>query len=164
MATILAVGAHIGDMDVTAGPALAEAVLKGHAVVMLALTPGERGHPHLPLDEYREQKLAEGRDFATAIGAQLRVLGYSDGFLEDNAEVCAAVAEVIREVRPQTVVTHWRNSIHSDHAVASAVVRRAWLWASLPLESGLPRHCVTSVLYTENWEDAEGFVADTYLP
>lgn len=169
MATILAVGAHIGDMDLTAGPVLADAVLNGHRVVMLALTPGERGHPRTPVADYREQKLAEGHAFAAAIGAELRVLGHSDGFLDASARVCQEIATLIRRERPVTVVTHWRNSIHADHANASAAAVRARLWASLPLEPGepgsdLPRHGVSRLLYTENWEDAQGFVADTHVP
>lgn len=169
MATILAVGAHIGDMDLTVGPALAEAVLNGHRAVILALTPGERGHPRLSPGTYQEQKLAEGHAFAAAIGAELRVLAYSDGFLEESPAACHAVATLIREVRPDTLVTHWRTSIHSDHAVASAIVRRARLWASLPLDADepggeLPRHSVARLLCTENWEDAEGFAPDTYVP
>lgn len=169
MAAILAVGAHIGDMDLTAGPVLADAALTGHRVVMLALTPGERGHPRLSPVEYREQKLAEGQAFAAAIGAELRVSAYSDGFLEVTPQVCGEVAAAIREIRPDVVIAHWRNSIHADHAAASAIAGRAWLWASLPLapeEPGgdLPRHGVRRLLYAENWEDAEGFTPDAYVP
>lgn len=169
MAVILAVGAHIGDMDLAAGPVLADAALGGHRVVMLALTPGERGHPRMSPAEYREQKIAEGRAFAAAIGAELRVSAYSDGFLEPTAPVCAEVAAVIREVRPDVLVAHWRTSIHADHAAAAEIVHRARLWASLPLapdEPGgdLPRHGVRRLLCAENWEDAEGFTADVYVP
>lgn len=169
MATILAIGAHIGDMDLTAGPALADSVRSGHRVVMLALTPGERGHPRLPVGQYREQKLAEGHAFAAKIGAELRVLDHSDGFLEPSPDVCHEVAAVIRTVRPETVVTHWHHSIHADHANASSIVSRARLWASLPLEPGepaeqQPRHNVARLLYTQNWEDAEGFTSDIHVP
>jgi len=52
MTTYLAIGAHIGDMDLTAGPLLATATLAGHRAVLLALTPGERGHPTMPPAEY----------------------------------------------------------------------------------------------------------------
>lgn len=169
MAAILAVGAHIGDMDLTAGPVLADAALAGHRVVLLALTPGERGHPRLSPVEYREQKLAEGRAFADAIGAELRVSAYSDGFLEANAQACGEVAAVIREVRPEVVITHWPSSIHADHTAAAAIASRARLWASLPVapdEPGgdLPRHGVRRLLYTENWEDADGFTPEVYVP
>ena len=45
--TVLAIGAHIGDMDLTAGPTLAKLVLEGANATIVALTPGERGHPRL---------------------------------------------------------------------------------------------------------------------
>ena len=66
--TVLAVGAHIGDMDLTAGPLLAEHVLAGGRGVLLALTPGGRGHPRLSPEEYKAQKLAEGEEFARDLG------------------------------------------------------------------------------------------------
>lgn len=169
MGVVLAVGAHIGDMDLTAGPVLADAARAGHRVVLLALTPGERGHPRLAPERYREQKLAEGHAFAAAIGAELRVLAYSDGFLEVTPQVCGEVAAVIREVRPEVLIAHWGRSIHTDHAAASAIAVRARLRASLPLGSDepgsdLPRHGVRRLLYAENWEDADGFVPDVYVP
>jgi hypothetical protein len=40
--TILAVGGHIGDMELTAGMALAKHSLEGAHIVTLALTAGER--------------------------------------------------------------------------------------------------------------------------
>lgn len=58
--TVLAIGAHIGDMDLTAGPTLAKLVLDGADATIVALTPGERGHPRLSPSEYKKQKIAEG--------------------------------------------------------------------------------------------------------
>lgn len=80
MTTFLAIGGHIGDMDLTAGPLLAEARLRGHDTAILALTPGERGHPRLSPSRYKEQKLAEGDALAEAIGARFLVFAdQSDG-------------------------------------------------------------------------------------
>jgi LmbE family N-acetylglucosaminyl deacetylase len=79
---ILAVDAHIGDMDLTAGPALAEMALLGHRVVLVALTPGERGHPRMSLEDYRLVKMGEGDRFAEQIGAELQVFDGSDGLLD----------------------------------------------------------------------------------
>ena len=37
--------------------------------------------------------------------------------------------------------------------------------ASIPIEEEtLPRHTVPSILHAENWEDMEGFQADTFVP
>lgn len=165
--TIMAVGGHIGDMDLAAGPLLAQTVLDGGRAVLVALTPGERGHPRLGIEEYRAQKIAEGTAFAEGIGAEFHVFGdLCDGFLEPNDEVAARLAKLIREVRPDTVLAHWRHSIHTDHEHASTVAERARFLAGLPghaPEDG-ERHGVGRLLYTENWEDDHGFRADLYAP
>jgi N-acetylglucosamine malate deacetylase 1 len=166
----MAVGGHIGDMDLTAGPLLAQSVLDGGRAVLVALTPGERGHPRLGIDDYREQKIAEGREFAAGIGAEFHVFDdISDGFLQPTDDVAARLAALIRDVRPHALIAHWRHSIHTDHENASIITERARFLAGLP---GWPdadaeaaqRHGVSRLLYAENWEDAQGFTADTYAP
>lgn len=163
--TVLAIGGHIGDMDLTAGPLLAEHVLQGHRGVLLALTPGERGHPRLSPEEYKLQKIAEGAEFAKDIGAEFRCFDdLSDGFLGTGDDVALRIADVIREVRPDVVIAHWRHSIHSDHQHAAQLTERARFLAGLPLERERPRHGVPTVLHAENWEDMEGFTPDRYVP
>lgn len=169
---IMAVGAHIGDMDLAAGPLLAQTVLDGGRAVLVALTPGERGHPRMPVDEYRDQKLAEAAAFAAAIGAELHVFdNISDGFLEPDDMVAGRVAGLIRQHRPDLLVAHWKHSIHRDHVHASAIAERARYLAGLPGwdapadgEWHDERHAVGGLCYAENWEDARGFVADRYAP
>ncbi|WP_026877899.1 PIG-L deacetylase family protein [Jiangella gansuensis] len=171
--TVMAVGGHIGDMDLAAGPLLAQVVNDGGRAVLVALTPGERGHPRLGVDEYKAQKIAEGQAFAAGIGAEFHVFDdLSDGFLPATDDVAARVARLIRAVRPDWLIAHWRNSIHTDHENASTVAERARFLAGLPGwapgDGGAPsdgeRHGVGRLFYAENWEDAHGFAADTYLP
>lgn len=162
--TYLAIGAHIGDMDLTAGPWLAAAALAGHRTRLLALTPGEHGHPSMPPEEYKDQKVEEGRTFAEKIGAEFEVLDYSDGFLQSTQEVHLEVAEIVREVKPDVVIAHWNDSIHSDHANASVIAEQARFYAGLPMDHELPRHGVSRFVYAENWEDQENFEPSMYVP
>jgi LmbE family N-acetylglucosaminyl deacetylase len=161
--TVLAIGGHIGDMDLTAGPTLAKMVLNGDRAILLACTYGERGHPRLSPDEYRVQKVREGEQFAADIGAEFRVLDYSDGFLPDDDEVANQIADVIRAEKPDIIITHWTKSIHRDHERAAALAERARFLAALPVDSPLGRHSVRQLLHADNWEDAEGFVPDLYV-
>lgn len=163
--TILAVGAHIGDMDLTAGSALAAHTDNGGRAVLLAVTPGERGHPTMPPEEYRPQKIAEGEAFAKAIGAEFLVFAdQSDGFLGRSDDVALRICDVVREVQPDVVVAHWKQSIHTDHENASYLAERGRFLGGLPLERELPRHGVRRLLYAENWEDAEGCLPDLSVP
>ena len=58
--TIMAIGGHIGDAELTAGALMASNAVDGGKNITLALTAGERGNPpHLTQKEYRVQKVKE---------------------------------------------------------------------------------------------------------
>ncbi len=63
---IVAIGAHAGDMELTAGGVIAKYTMAGHRATLVHITPGEKGHPRLSAEEYKQQKMAEGEDFELA--------------------------------------------------------------------------------------------------
>ncbi|MFD1507326.1 PIG-L family deacetylase [Georgenia yuyongxinii] len=162
--TVIAVGGHIGDMELTAGPTLAKVVLEGGRAIIVDCTYGERGHPRLAPSVYKEQKLHEATFFAEKIGAELVTLDYSDGFLPDDEAVAEQVAEVIRGAKPDILITHWIRSMHRDHERAAQAALRGAFLASIPIEElDAERHSVPTILHAENWEDMDGFEADTFF-
>jgi LmbE family N-acetylglucosaminyl deacetylase len=157
--TVLAIGAHAGDMELTCGALLLKETQRGDRVVILHLTLGEAGNPKLSAAEYGQQKRREATEAAAALGAEVMFGPYRDGELPDTDEARRYVASVIRQVKPTLIITHWRSSMHQDHSRTSAIARDAVLLASLP-SVVLPQPAwrgVRSVWYAENWEDAEGF-------
>lgn len=165
--TILAVGAHAGDMELTTGMTLLKAHERGDRVVLLHLTLGERGNPKLGQEAYGAQKRKEAEAVAAALGAEVRFGPWKDGEIPDDDAARRWVAAVIREVKPTAVLTHWRESLHVDHARTHAVVRDAVLLASLegiamPGAAQPPHRGVRAVWYAENWEDAPGFQPYVY--
>ena len=69
--TIMAVGGHVGDAELTCGGVLATYALKGYQIITVALTGGERGNPsHMTVEEYRKQKEAEAQRFAELLGGE----------------------------------------------------------------------------------------------
>ena len=163
--TILAVGAHIGDMELTCGALLAANAVHGGRSVTLALTAGEKGAPAgADVAEYRKSKIAEAEAFAAELGGEAIVLGYPDGLLPDNDEARFAVCDVIRRVKPDILITHHAHSMHKDHAACHRIVTDAWFYAAIEgFERDLPRHFARHLYYAENWEDAEGFQPYVYL-
>lgn len=157
--TILAIGAHAGDMELTTGLALLKAHERGDRVVLLHLTLGERGNPKLAPEAYAAQKQREAEAVARALGGEARFGPWKDGELPNDEAARRWVADAIREIKPTVVLTHWRTSIHKDHANTHAIVKDAVLLASLPgVDSKHPPHRgVRAVWYAENWEDDEGF-------
>ena len=114
---------------------------------------------------YGEQKKREALAAAQALGAEALFGPWKDGELRDTEEAARFVADVIRQVKPTHVITHWKTSLHPDHEAAHRIVNAAVLLASLEgFESAHPRHRgVRGVYYADNWEDAEGFVPYLYV-
>ena len=163
--TVLAIGAHVGDVELASGGVLASHSLKGDKIATLALTAGERGVPAgMDMAKYREQKVEEAHTFANMLGGEAFVLDYCDGELPDNEEVRFQVCDVIRKVKPNIIITHWKNSMHKDHALTHHIVNDARYYAALPtIERELPNHFAARLYYSENWEDAVEFVPYVYV-
>lgn len=163
--TILAIGGHVGDMELTAGGVLATHALNGDKVIILSLTGGEKGcPPHITVADYRKQKLAEAKAFADEIGAISVVWDYPDCELPLNDEAKYKLCDEIRKYKPDVMLTHWHGSIHKDHITTQKLVFEAQLLAGLPaVERELPAHFAKELLYCENWEDPYKFVPHTYV-
>ena len=162
--TILAIGAHAGDMELTAGALLLKQRAAGDRIVLLHLTLGEGGSPTLSAERYGAQKRREAEAAATVLGAQVIFGPYRDGELPNTEEARRYVAEVIREVKPTLVITHWRESLHRDHSTTHGIVEDAVLLASLEgVKLASPPHRGVRLWFAENWEDADGFHPYLYL-
>ena len=157
--TILAIGAHAGDMELTAGQLLIKQRKKGDRIVILHMTLGEGGNPKVTPSAYGAQKRREALAADSVIGAESIFAPYRDGELPDDEATRRYVANVIRQVKPSFIITHWQKSIHKDHSNTSLVVQDAVLLASLEgVVTGTPAHRgIRGIWYAENWEDAEDF-------
>ena len=163
--TILAIGAHAGDMELTAGLLLVHQHKRGDRVVILQMTLGEGGNARLSPAAYGAQKRNEARAADSVIGAETIFAPYKDGEIPDDEAVRRYVADVIRQVKPDYVVTHWRRSIHKDHSITSTIVQDAVLLASLDgVQTAHPAHRgIRGIYYADNWEDGEEFHPYIYL-
>lgn len=163
--TILAIGGHVGDMELTAGGILATHALRGDNIVTLALTAGEKGAPEdMNLSDYRRQKVTEAETFAKMLGGKAIVLDYPDGELPDDDVVRFEVCDVIREVRPDVIITHFKNSMHKDHMTTNKIVIDARFYAGNKFFSSTSASFFAKRLYfAENWEDAVDFKPYIYV-
>ncbi len=163
--TIMAVGAHTGDAQLTCGMLLAKHAMAGNHIITVDLTAGERGAPSgISTEEFRAMNVESARTFAAMLGGESYVFDDPDGELEDTKETELRLARLMREKQADTVLYHWKNSMHKDHVCASRLTENAIFYASLgsfPLDQ-LPPAPVRGSFYAENWEDAEGFVPYVY--
>ncbi|MGL5829261.1 MAG: PIG-L deacetylase family protein [Angustibacter sp.] len=152
---MLAVAAHPDDLDFGASGTLAACVANGIEITYLLCTYGDQGgfddtpRSEIPAIREREQRAA-----AKAIGVHdVRFLaGYRDGWLEPTFDLQRDIVRVIRQVRPQRLLTQsperWWDRLqasHPDHLAAGEATVRAmypaaqnpFAWPELLSDEGL---------------------------
>ena len=155
--TIMAVGAHTGDAQLTCGMLLAKHAMHGDRVVIVDLTAGERGTPAgWTVKDFRQYNIECAEKFARKIGGESVVLDTPDGELYDTKEEELRLAELMRKYQANAVLYHWKNSLHKDHEAAHLITDHAIFYASLAtFEHPLPPAPIRSFMCAENWEESE---------
>jgi LmbE family N-acetylglucosaminyl deacetylase len=146
---VLAVGAHPDDLEILCGGTLARYVQEGHEVVMCNATLGNRGSFVHGSDEIAAIRLAEARRAAELAGAEHVTLGLSDADVNAaDRDQIRAVVDLVRDARPDVIITHSPNDYMSDHNEISKLVFGASFLATLPLyETGKPHHGLVTPIY-----------------
>ena len=162
---IMAIGAHVGDVELSCGLTLAKHATLGDKITTLALTAGERGAPpSIPVDEFKEKNTESASEFAKILGGEAIVLGYRDGEIPENEDIKFKVCDIIRANRPDVILTHWKYSIHKDHMACHRIVVDAQFYAALNhMERVEPPHWARGPYFAENWEDAYKFTPYLFI-
>jgi LmbE family N-acetylglucosaminyl deacetylase len=161
---ILAIGAHCGDVEITTGAVLAKEKKLKSDIAILHMTLGERGHKKLHPLKYAEQKKKEALEAGKVLGAEVIFGPYGDGELPNNEEAVKFVSEVIRRLKPTHIITHWRRSIHKDHAYTHTISMDGTLLSVLEgvKSEFTPNKNFKGIYFTENWEDMDEFTPYIY--
>lgn len=102
---VLCVVAHPDDMEYGTSAAVAAWTERDIEVSYLLLTAGEAGMAEPP-EQVAPLRAREQRAACAAVGVHdLRILGHPDGMLEYGLELRRDIARVVRQVRPDAVVT-----------------------------------------------------------
>lgn len=113
---VLAVGAHPDDLEILAGGTLARYVREGNEVVMCHMTTGNAGSIVHAADELVQIRSREARRAAEIAGAEYAAIGLGDGTIDASSpEQKQLVVDLIREVRPAVIITHYPNDYMRDH-------------------------------------------------
>lgn len=152
---VLAIGAHPDDIEFAAAATIARWTEQGSHVVMAVVTDGSKGSWDAEQDPQAlaEERRREQADAAARLGAAEVVhLGYVDGELEYSMELRSRIARLIREHRPDVVLSHdpWqRYQMHPDHRATGMAAVDGVVAARDPLffpEHGLPHHRPATLL------------------
>jgi LmbE family N-acetylglucosaminyl deacetylase len=149
---VLAVGAHPDDLEILCGGTLARFVQEGHEVVMCNASLGDRGSFVHTSAEIAEIRGREARRAADICGAEHVTLAFHDGEINaSDPDQRRAVVDLVRDARPDLIITHFPSDYMSDHNEISRLVFDCSFHATLPLfETGRPHHPqVTPIYYME---------------
>ena len=154
----LVIVAHPDDIDFGMAGSIARLTQAGAQVSYCLVTSGEAGPPDdTDRGELRLLREAEQRSAASVVGVDdVRFLGYPDGRVESNLALRRDLSRVIRDVRPDLVISqssdrNWDRVYfsHPDHlavgeATACAVYPDSRNWWSHPelLDEGFQPHTV----------------------
>ena len=121
--TILAVGAHPDDIEFQCAGTLAKYAQSGEKVFIAISTNGEAGTSGGTKEETARTREQEARRSAAIIGAEMIWLGYPDEFLYETEDVRRRYIELVRQTRPDVVITHDpQEDYHPDHTTTGQLL------------------------------------------
>lgn len=132
MPTVLAVCAHPDDAEIKIGGTLIRLVKLGWDVHIATFTAGDCGSAEEKPNVIAARRKKEAETAAAFIGATYHCLGFEDLRYFDDDSTRGAVTALIREVRPDCVITHFPVDYMPDHITASAVTRGSIFCAPIP--------------------------------
>ena len=144
---VVFVGAHPDDLAGESGLAL---LMRGvFEVHVIDFTHGERGCGE---EKYRSgwtkaKRIKEEERVCAEIGATLHWLDEIDGEAYASRETCARFADLLKEIKPRAIITHWPMDHHLDHVMTYAATMKAVALAKITPE----------IYYHEQDRQSKGF-------
>jgi N-acetylglucosamine malate deacetylase 1 len=130
--SVLFIGAHPDDADIQFGGTAIKYIQAGHTVSYLTCTNGDAGHHEMGGGELAQRRYKETQAVARFLGLNYLVLDNHDAELQASVENRKKVIRVIREVKPNLIITHRPNDYHADHRSTSLLVQDAAYLVCVP--------------------------------
>jgi LmbE family N-acetylglucosaminyl deacetylase len=119
-------------MEMLAAGTLAILADKGHRISVVTMTPGDCGSGEYGPEELSAIRRREAAEAASMIGAEYRCAEFRDMAIFADDPSRRRMAELIRSLRPDVVLTSAPADYHCDHEATSALVRDACFAVSAP--------------------------------
>ena len=129
---VLAIGCHPDDIEVACAGTLIKYQKAGHQVTVCHVANGNLGHVEIPSERLRVMRAAEAKKAGSLAGIEVVTCDVGDLLVYDNQEQRNQVAEVIRQVQPDVIITHAPEDYMPDHVAVSKLVFAASFAASVP--------------------------------
>ena len=133
MYTVLVISCHPDDMEIACAGTLLKCRERGDRVVVCHLSSGNLGHVIIPPDELCEMRAKEAKKSADMAGFEVMWGGFHDlAIYDNNKEARDKVVKVIKEVKPDFIITHDPDDYMPDHTAVSRLAFDAAFAATLP--------------------------------
>jgi N-acetylglucosamine malate deacetylase 1 len=148
--TILAIGAHADpfDMPYQCGGTLAKLAKSGNEVICVSAC-----------DENQE----EATKVAKVLGCKTRFLDLKEGDIEDDTPTVHKIVELIRDVKPDIVITHQPTDYNPDHRKLSQAVLGACLLSRVGEVKTKHKPYMVPCLYYSETSSGVNSNADIYV-
>lgn len=124
---LLFFGAHPDDCDILCGGTAIQWSKAGHKVKFVSVTNGDTGHQTLSRMETAVRRKAEAEAAGRIAGIEYQVLDHCCG-LEASISNRYELMRIVREFRPDVVISHRLCDYHPDHrATAQLVLDTAYI-------------------------------------
>lgn len=132
MPTVLALMAHPDDVEITCAGTLVLFSQAGWDVHIATMTAGDLGSMRLSRAAIARVRRTEAARSARVIGATYTCLGFADLTISCDERSKRRVSGLLREVRPDVLVTHAPVDYLMDHEETSRIAREAAFVSTIP--------------------------------
>lgn len=129
---ILAIHAHPDDIEILAGGTCARLAAAGHELTFVTLCDGDCGSREYSPEETARIRKGEAAQAAALIGAKYQWGGFHDLAIFNDDASRRQTTGLIRQLRPEMVLTSAPSDYLADHEMVSLLVRDACFAAGAP--------------------------------
>lgn len=161
--TILAIAAHPDDVEFQCAGTLTLLHQAGHRIHIATMTAGDCGSMNHSPEEIQAIRRKEAAAAADILDAGYTCLEELDLSIEHDSPTRRKVTRLLREVRPDIVITHMPMDYMADHEKTSENVRDACFNASVPnyymaeYKDTVPMEHVPHLYYMDALESIDRF-------
>lgn len=162
---VLIVTAHPDDMEILCAGTAVRCALRGDSVTICHACTGSLGHMVMPPEELVPIRWEEAEKAAKIAGLRHETLGLPDLQVTERDEVVCLLASLIRDVRPDVIITHDPNDYMPDHSDLAHLVLKSSFVATLPHHEHVDGECfaVVSPVFFMDTVMGVGFVPEEYV-
>lgn len=112
---LLAIGAHLDDVEIACGGTLARAVAHGHEAKILVLSRSDYDNYDGAVRRTGAAADIEGKLAAEVLGVDLEVVDFPTKDIPHDSQTVEAIEERLNDWQPNIIFTHWPFDTHQAH-------------------------------------------------